>query len=337
MPAPSLDIDDSLCSSINYFFFACICALSGEAETKIITSKRSLTGTDAPLTGAEWAPTEYRIHNARDARMSLHRNGFELRHHELKNADIDFFDQDEVVEKYYPECEKLLADALVAKDGDADEKAFTVRAFDHNVRSTQSDSREMKNSSGGTVQTPVAVVHGDYTKISAPRRIQDMTLPPKQNDVMRGRLGGEDASLLDQDEVAEAVEGKRRYALINVWRNIRKSEPIFQYPLACVDAASINSADLRTFQIHYSDRIGENYFFAKGRGQHHWFYFPQMTFDEAMLIKQWDSHGGIANGYDTDQEGVSTFAIHSSLLDPTASADVKRESIEVRCCVIWDA
>ena len=53
--------------------------------------------------------------------MSLHRNGFELRHHELKNADIDFFDQDEVVEKYYPECEKLLAEALVAKDGDADE------------------------------------------------------------------------------------------------------------------------------------------------------------------------------------------------------------------------
>ena len=61
-----------------------------------------------------------------------------------------------------------------------------------------------------------------------------------------------------------------------------------------------------------------------------------MKIDEAMLIKQWDSHGGIAKGMDMDQEGLSTFAIHSSFLDPTASADVKRESIEVRCCVIWD-
>ena len=266
--------------------------------------------------------------------MRLYKNGFELRRHELKELDIDFFDQDAVVEKYYPECEKLLAEAL-AEEGNTNSKTFTVRAFDHNVRSTQSD-REMKNSSGGTVQTPVAVVHGDYTKVSAPRRIQDLAEPPKINDIMRGRLGGDDASLLNQDEVQEAIEGKRRYALVNVWRNIRKDEPVLQYPLACVDAVTANSDDLRTFQIHYSDRIGENYFCTAGQGQHHWFYYPKMRFDEAMLIKQWDSSGGIAKGLDVDEEGVSTFAIHSSLLDPTASADVQRESIEVRCCVIWD-
>lgn len=262
--------------------------------------------------------------------MSLCKNGFELRHHELKDSKIDFFDQSAVVEKYYPECEKLLTEAL-AEEG----KTFTVRAFDHNVRSTQS-GREMKNSSGGTVQTPVAVVHGDYTKVSAPRRIQDLALPPKVNDIMRGRLGGDDASLLNQDEVQEAIEGKRRYALINVWRNVRKDEPVLQYPLVCVDASTAKFDDLRTFQIHYSDRIGENYFCTAGQGQHHWFYYPKMQFDEAILIKQWDSDGGIAKGLDMDQEGVSTFAIHSSLLDPTASADVQRESIEVRCCVIWD-
>ena len=121
--------------------------------------------------------------------MSLSKNGFELRHHQLKDSDIDFFDQDAVVEKYYPECEKLLAEAL-AEEGNS--KTFTVRAFDHNVRSTQ--RREMKNSSGGTVQTPVAVVHGDYTKVSAPRRIQDLALPTKVNDIMRGRLGGDDVA-----------------------------------------------------------------------------------------------------------------------------------------------
>ena len=266
--------------------------------------------------------------------MSLRKNGFELRRRELNSPDIDFFDQNAVVEKYYPECEKLLAEALAEDGGDVG-KTFTVRAFDHNVRSTQSD-REMKNSSGGAVQTPVAVVHGDYTRVSAPRRLQDLALPPKLNDIMRGRLGSDDASLLNPDEVKEAIEGKRRYALINVWRNIRKEEPVLQYPLACVDAATAEFDDLRTFQIHYSDRIGENYFCTEGQGQHQWHYYPKMKIDEAMLIKQWDSHGGIAKGMDMDQEGLSTFAIHSSFLDPTASADVKRESIEVRCCVIWD-
>mmetsp|Transcript_34434 Transcript_34434/g.75367 ORF Transcript_34434/g.75367 Transcript_34434/m.75367 type:complete len:373 (+) Transcript_34434:206-1324(+) len=302
-------------------------------ETQIVSSRRDLTGSDSTLNGVEWSAAECRIGNARGRGFSLNANGFELRQDQLA-TDIDFFDHDDVVNKYYPSCEKLVTQTLLAaRQSGAGE--FSVRAFDHNVRSTKSSEREIKNSGGGTVQTPVAVVHGDYTRVSAPRRIKDLALPPKQNDSMRGRLGDGRTSLLDPSEAAEAVEGIRRYALINVWRNVCRYEPVRQYPLACVDAATTHFNEMRTFQIHYSDRVGENYFAAHDK-KHKWWYFPEMISDEAMLIKQWDNFGSIAKGMDTDKE-LATFALHSSLFDASAPADsVDRESIEVRCVVIWE-
>ena len=56
-------------------------------------------------------------------------------------------------------------------------------------------------------------------------------------------------------------------------------------PLACCDAASVSSDCLLTFQIHYADRIGENYF-AKHAKEHDWYYFPQMSRDEVLLLLQ---------------------------------------------------
>ena len=63
-----------------------------------------------------------------------------------------------------------------------------------------------------------------------------------------------------------------------------------------------------------------------------------MTMDEAMLIKQWDSAGGIAKGNDRDgNDGdVSTFAIHSAFIDPSRPEFPARRSAEVRCVIIWE-
>ena len=302
-------------------------------ETGIISIRRNTSGSDSEIIGAEWQPIDKRIHNARTSDMNISANGFDLKRHVISDEDIDFFDQNDVVGRYYCKCEELVARALSEQKGES--KKFVVRAFDHNVRSTGFKDRSLDNSTGGTVQQPVAVVHGDYTRVSAPKRLQGLSLPPKQNDVLKGRLGDETATLLNPSDVKEAIEGKRRFALINVWRNIRKDDPIRQYPLACVDAASHDFGDLRTFQIHYADRIGENYF-ACHQDKHKWCYFPEMTIDEALLIKQWDSFGGIAKGADFDKGGLCTFSMHSSLLDPTSEITY-RESVEVRCVVIWDS
>jgi len=156
-------------------------------------------------------------------------------------------------------------------------------------------------------------------------------------------------SLLDSNIVKEALEGKRRYAFINVWRSIDNENTVKNPPLACVDATTTTIDELRMFKIHYIDRVGENYFIsppaASGRREHGWYYYPEMTMDEVILLKQWDSRGAVACGAHSDGEEekngekdkTSTFAIHSAFIDPTYGEDAPpRKSIEVRCVAIWD-
>ena len=46
-------------------------------------------------------------------------------------------------------------------------------------------------------------------------------------------------------------------------------------------AASVRPAELVVFEIHYADRVGENYF-AKHDENHRWFFYPALTRDEAL-------------------------------------------------------
>ena len=222
------------------------------------------------------------------------------------------------------ECEKLVQQATGAK---------TVRAFDHNVRSERgfADGRRLKG--GNLIQQPAGIVHGDYTAQSAPRRLVNLGEPPKVNDALKPVLG--DSPLLTAAEVKEAVGG-RRFVLINVWRSIRP-EPVAGTPLACCDAATTRKSDLLTFEIHYADRIGENYF-ARHSSEHQWYYFPGMERTEALLIKQWDSEGALAAGAERDAvDGrPSTFTLHTAFRDPTTPPEApSRESIEVRLVALF--
>ncbi len=94
------------------------------------------------------------------------------------------------------------------------------------------------------------------------------------------------------------------------------------------------------FEIHYADRIGENYF-AKHADSHRWLFYPEITKDEALLIKQWDSAGNLARSGGSKGDGEAsdlpcTFSFHSAFEDPTTRADARdRWSIEVRCAVLY--
>ena len=313
--------------------------------------------------------------------VSLHVTGFDLVESKLpcdgddtKNDYIDFLDSLQVVKQYYPLCESLLKSYLEEHnptpgaghdDYDDDAKGpkepatnvCFVKAFDHNIRIQESSNtditstssslsdRTLKNGHGSKAQYPIAVCHGDYTHISAPRRVQQLGEPPKTNDVLRLLLQKSttstapepacDTSLLSQELVQDILHGKKRYAIINVWRSIDREHVVSSFPLACCDTRTVRKDDLRTLQIHYSDRIGENYLVTHEE-RHKWMYFPSMYFEEAMLIKQWDSEGGIANGQSSDEGHISTFAIHSAFQTPLSSDWKPRQSIEVRCLCVWE-
>jgi len=267
--------------------------------------------------GAVWKEETVWVENGRQENLQLHPNGFELVPDDDMNEEIDFLNKDSVLDHYYPHCERLLERCLG--------QGVTVKAFDHNVRQQVPDPNMMK---------PLGLVHGDYTTTSGPRRLHLLAESPKINDVWRERLG--DTPLLDATVVNECVAGKRRFALINVWRSIDRNHSVQCLPLACMDAETYTRNDLRVLELHYEDRIGEN-FLACPTAEHKWFYFPEMEFHEALLIKQWDSFGGVAQGKKRD-DAVSTMSIHSAFLDPwSPAAAPPRQSIEVRCVAIWDA
>ncbi|MEM8562200.1 MAG: CmcJ/NvfI family oxidoreductase [Pseudomonadota bacterium] len=298
---------------------------------KVLT-KRDVDGSDAGYVGVHPTPYTVEVNDARQRigteRMRCETNGFELLSAPLDTAPVAFLDHEQVIQLYYPACEELVSASTGAV-------AF---AFDHNVRSASGNASGQRIDKGQAVQGPAKMVHGDYTLTSAPARLRDLASPPNSNDTLRGVLA-EGESLISNSIVEAALAEGGRFAIINVWRNIAE-EPVQTNPLAMCDGQTVNPEDLVTFEIHYADRIGENYF-AKYQERHRFYFYPEMTRDEAMLLKQWDSAGALATsgGKLADAavpDGPCTFSFHSAFDDLTAANDAPdRWSIEVRCLVIY--
>ncbi len=252
-------------------------------------------------------------------------NGFELCDDPLDQV-LDFLDHTAVTRNYYPLCERLVSQVTGAQ-------AF---AFDHNIRSAGGKDAQLQIKGGQEVQGPAHIVHGDYTLQSAPDRLSQLAQIPSGNDTLLGVLP-DDTPLIPKDVFEKTRAG--RYAIINVWRNIA-DEPVATHPIALCDAKTVEPDELVVFEIHYPDRIGENYF-AKYTDQQRMYYYPGLTRDEALLIKQWDSAGPLATsngklGDGQDQKSPCTFSFHSAFDDPkTPDTAADRWSIEVRCMVVY--
>ncbi len=299
---------------------------------KVLT-RRDQDGSDDGRLGVDLEQREMAVTDARTLAPSdqptLAANGFELRQAPMADPDLDFLDHEAVVRAYYPHCAGLVRAAT---------GACTVAAFDHNIRSATGKSGKQRIAGGQQVQGPAHLVHGDYTLTSAPQRLRDLARPPTLNDTYSLALA-EGETLLDAGAVERAIDGGR-FAIVNVWRNIAR-EPVATRPLALCDAASVRPEELVVFEIHYADRIGENYF-AKHNPRHRWVYWSAMTRDEALLLKQWDSAGELARskGAEADADGGEgrpcTFSFHSAFEDPATPPDAPdRWSIEVRCAVLY--
>jgi len=74
--------------------------------------------------------------------------------------------------------------------------------------------------------------------VSAPQRLYALASPPGVNDTLRAVLD-EDESLLSPNVVSRTLNEGKRFALINVWRNIDHS-PVMSDPLALCDGQSVH-------------------------------------------------------------------------------------------------
>ena len=220
--------------------------------------------------------------------LSVDREGFELLHH--TTAVEDLYDDDAIAQVYRPEIEALLRRRFGAGQ---------VVIFDVTRRSDEGAGAQNPDGLRG----PANRVHVDYTVKSGPQRVKD---------------------ILGEDEAARLMASGARIIQVNVWRPIRG--PVERSPLALADASSVQQEDLIATDRISPDRVGEIYNLAHAPSQR-WYYAPNMTEDEVLLIKSWDSL----------EDGRARFTPHGAFNLPETRDDASpRESIEVRTFVVID-
>lgn len=242
-----------------------------------------------PQRSGEYDPYAVRIRNARPiaASLSLDVEGFALLR--APSTFADFKDDDAIRSAYYPEVERLLAEATGAE---------LVINFDHNVRNA---ARAARGEAG--IRGPVPRAHNDFTLRSGPDRA-------RRELELRGLDSG---ALL-----------RGRFAIVNLWRPIGRR--VEKSPLALSDARTVADEDLVVADLVYRDRIGETYAVRHNSAQH-WYFFPRLSPDEAILIKSYESDPRAAR-----------FSAHAAFDDPTSPSDApERESIETGALVIHRA
>ena len=197
----------------------------------------------------------------------------------------NFYDDAEVRRIYYPVVEAFLAATL---------RADRVLIFDHTVRRRVEGAPDIR---GAGPRQPATRVHVDQTVTSGANRVREH-LPDEAEALLNGRV-----------------------QVINLWRPIRG--PVRDTPLAMLDGTTVKEGDLVASDLIYPNRSGETYSVTYSP-DHRWFYFPDMTPDEAILLKC----------YDSATDGRTRFGPHTAFVDPTTPANAPpRESIELRTLV----
>ena len=238
------------------------------------------------------------IHNARLAgeNFSLETHGFQLvKHHTKVN---DFYNLEQVNAIYPQEIKQLL---LELTGGDL------VLDLGTTLRSSQNPR--------GTIQPAALEAHVDYNEASS-KRLADRML----------------------EQAGHSDFKYSRFMAINLWRVI--NDPPQDWPLALCDGRSVGREDgignvmvrvdeipdletMLTMDIPNEDQLPTAFLFLY-TPHHRWFYFPNMTPDELLVFKLYDS-----------EETGAWRVPHGSFHDTTYPDANSRESAEIRTVVYF--
>lgn len=246
-------------------------------------------GADAALSiGAEFDEHRVAVHDARQLNPPA---SLDQQGFTLVSHDTvvhDFYALDRQIADYENELRELVLQATGAS---------SALVFDHTLRS---DSREVRGQH--STREPASVIHNDYTDASAAVRLRD---------------------LLPVDEAEQRLQ--RRFAIVNVWRSIKG--PVINSPLAICDFSSASSEDFVASERRAKERIGELEL-VTFNPKHRWYYFPEMQYDESLLLKT----------FDAAVDGTARRVAHTAFKNPLAPPDAPpRQSMESRLMVFYDA
>jgi len=277
------------------------------------------TKVDGPGMSFKMNDHERPVYNIRGKEQEFDTNNSGFAVYNVPAIEKSFVDDAAVRDGYYAEVEDMLRQHIPG--------IKKVVIFDHTIRRRTKDSPRQ----------PVQQVHVDQTPGAAAVRV-------------RRHLPAEEAEELL----------KSRYQIINVWRPIEN--PASDFPLAVVDWRSTAPGDFIPVDLMYPQRADSamddddrgkealpteaSLFSTEGyevRGEtlgvapnerHKFYYMKDMTPDEVMLLKCFDSRGeGMPGGV----KGLAVRTPHTAFVDPSTPKDAPgRQSIEVRCLVFYE-
>ncbi|GLZ07943.1 hypothetical protein Acsp03_54090 [Actinomadura sp. NBRC 104412] len=237
------------------------------------------------------------IHDGRPVaeRFTLDGNGFALIDH--PTAVTDFTDPEEVDRVYVPEVVEFLLSRLGA------DRVATMRWM---LRRSADPARHAAQPQAGSV-------HNDYSPTGA-RKAAEAAYRSRFPD----------------------GPGFHRFLITSLWRVF--SPPPQDWPLAICDYTSVGQDEGLDNRMYLVDEIPDDLYVdmpedAPGASgseflhnpHHRWWYFPDMTRDEILLLKL----------YDSDQS-VAWRVPHSAFHDRTVKATEPRHSIEFRTIAYFE-
>jgi hypothetical protein len=261
------------------------------------TILRRFTAPGISVNTGTYRPYVMPIHNGRpiEDRFTLDRNGFAIIDH--PTAVTDFTDREEVDRVYVPEVAQFL-EAYTGADRVAPLRWMLRRSAAPGEHSSQPQA---------------AQVHNDYS-IAGARETAEATYASRFPD----------------------GPGFRRALLTSLWRVF--SPPPQDWPLAICDYTSVGEDEGLDNRMYLVDKIPDDLYAempASAPGAsgseflhnpaHQWWYFPDMTRDEILLLKLNDS-----------DHSAAWRVPHSAFHDKTARATEPRHSIEFRTIAYFE-
>lgn len=260
-----------------------------------------------------------------------------------------------VRDHYLPEVE-----AIVRSNVPGAEQA-TVLIFDHALRTGGKELKHREQDDPESGWNRYAnLVHTDATVRSIHTRCKDQVMGTTETVVkydgvypsswgeVRPTKEWQRRLFRAESEDHDSPDGSGgEHLIVNVWRPL---STVRNWGLAALDGSSLDQGDVhpsviikfdnspggrtggdmsRTSKVVDVDgqivpvRIGET-MTPLHKPEHRWCYFPEMTSDEVLLLKVFDSR----------KDGRTRCGCHSAFKDPKGDPTAHRESIEVRCLVI---
>lgn len=246
---------------------------------------------DPARTNLAFVPHAVTIHDARPIqdRLDLDREGFRIVPH--TSSVVHSTDIAELDRVYHREMAELVRQVSGAREVVVQRSGLVLRTSERAAERV------------GT--TPARFAHLDYTAASAAEFL---------------------AHVLEAEGVRPAPY--RRFAIYQAWR--ATSQPPHDSVLALVDATTVREGDTRLFYGVFGPEGAPMSLLEAQLGlvnpAHRWMYFSDMTADEVILFK----------GFDSDSSRT-TGVMHTAFDDPTAGAGHSpRASIEARFFAFFD-